>query len=76
MKTPGTCPYRSPEDGRRRIIDLLARTAEQPLPTKSGRKLTKEQAIIGIVATLYSKEAWPALSVSLADAEQGVATTS
>ncbi|MCX4637107.1 alpha/beta fold hydrolase [Streptomyces sp. RPA4-5] len=71
VKTPGTCPYRSPEDGRRRIIDLLARTAEQPLPTKSGRKLTKEQAIIGIVATLYSKEAWPALSVSLADAEQG-----
>lgn len=71
VKTPGTCPYRSPEDGRRRIAGLLAKTAKQPLPTKSGRKLTKEQAIIGIVATLYSKEAWPALSVSLAQAEQG-----
>ncbi|MGY5123603.1 alpha/beta hydrolase [Streptomyces nigrescens] len=71
VKTPGTCPYRSPEDGRRRITHLLAKTGKQPLPTKSGRRLTKEQAVMGIVATLYSKEAWPALSVSLSDAEQG-----
>lgn len=71
VKTPGTCPYRSPEDGHRQIANLLAKTAEQPLPTKSGRKLTKEQAVMGIAATLYSKEAWPTLSVSLSDAERG-----
>ncbi|MGW2022076.1 alpha/beta hydrolase [Streptomyces decoyicus] len=71
VKTPGTCPYQSPEDGRRRIGQLLAKTGKQPLPTKSGRKLTKEQTILGIAATLYAKEAWPALSVSLSDAEQG-----
>ncbi|GLW15357.1 peptidase [Streptomyces sp. NBRC 13847] len=71
VKTPGTCPYRSPEDGRRRIAQLLAKTGKQPLPTKSGRKLTKEQTVLGIAETLYSKEAWPALSVSLSDSEQG-----
>lgn len=75
VKTPGTCPYRSPEDGHRRITDLLTKTGKQPLPTKSGRKLTKEQAVMGIVRTLYSKEAWPALSVSLSEAEQGSGDT-
>ncbi|REK92208.1 alpha/beta hydrolase [Streptomyces inhibens] len=70
-KTPGACPYQSPKDGRRRITGLLAKTGKQPLPTRSGRKLTQEQAVMGMVAMLYSKETWPALSVSLSDAEQG-----
>ncbi|MEV0373854.1 alpha/beta hydrolase [Streptomyces sp. NPDC050636] len=75
VKTPGTCPYQSPEDGRRRVADLLAKAGKQPLPTKSGRKLTQEQAVIGIVAMLYSKETWPILSLSLSEAEQGSGDT-
>ncbi|MER5971373.1 alpha/beta hydrolase [Streptomyces sp. NPDC002055] len=71
VKTPGTCAYRSPEDGRRQIAQLLAKIGKQPLPTKSGRKLTKEQAVLGIAETLYAKEAWPVLSASLSHAEQG-----
>ncbi|QHC24883.1 alpha/beta hydrolase [Streptomyces sp. GS7] len=70
-KTPGTCPFQSPEDGRRRIADLLTKTGKQPMPTKSGRKLTQEEAVNGIVQPLYSKEMWPILSVSLSEAEQG-----
>jgi pimeloyl-ACP methyl ester carboxylesterase len=70
-KTPGTCPYQGPEDGHRRIADLLAKTGRQPLPTTSGRKLTQEDATAGIAQLLYSEEMWPSLSVSLSDAEQG-----
>lgn len=70
-KTPGTCPYRSPEDGHRRIAELLVKTGEQPLPTTSGRELTQEEAVNGIAQMLYSDELWPSLSISLSDAEQG-----
>ncbi|MGG7572832.1 alpha/beta hydrolase [Streptomyces sirii] len=68
---PGSCPYPNREDGRKRIAALLAKTEKRPLPTRSGRKLTQEQAVVGIVAMLYSKESWPSLSISLSDAEQG-----
>ncbi|MFG2284535.1 alpha/beta hydrolase [Streptomyces sp. NPDC048595] len=70
-KKPGSCPYPNPEEGRRRIAALLAKTEKRPLPTQSGRKLTQEQAVVGIVAMLYSKESWPSLTISLSDAEQG-----
>ncbi|MGW1376048.1 alpha/beta hydrolase [Streptomyces sp. NPDC002446] len=69
--TPGSCPFPSAEDGHRRIAALLAKIRKHPLPATGGRKLTEGQAIIGIAAMLYSKEAWAMLSASLAEAEQG-----
>ncbi|KPC66096.1 alpha/beta hydrolase [Streptomyces chattanoogensis] len=70
-ENPATCPYRSPEEGRRRIAGLLAKAGKKPLPAKSGRRLTQENAVVGIVAMLYSKETWPVLSLALTATEQG-----
>ncbi|MFF4696529.1 alpha/beta hydrolase [Streptomyces chattanoogensis] len=71
VENPATCPYRSPEEGRRRIAGLLAKAGKKPLPAKSGRKLTQENAVVGIIAMLYSKETWPVLSLALTATEQG-----
>lgn len=67
----GSCPFRGVEDGHRGIAGLLAKTRERPLPTTDGRKVTEEQAVIGIAAMLYSKDMWPMLSFALVEAQQG-----
>ncbi|MFJ8541370.1 alpha/beta fold hydrolase [Streptomyces sp. NPDC093586] len=61
-----------PEQGTRKIADLLKRIDAEPLPTSSpGRKLTQTLAITGIVLPLYSKDGWPALTSALAAAQDG-----
>jgi pimeloyl-ACP methyl ester carboxylesterase len=60
-----------PEQGTRKIADLLKRIDADPLPTSSGRKLTQTLAVTGIVLPLYSKASWPTLTSALASAEDG-----
>ncbi|MBC9726380.1 alpha/beta hydrolase [Streptomyces sp. TRM68367] len=61
-----------PEQGTRKIADMLRRIDAEPLPTSSpGRKLTQQLALTGIILPLYSKDSWPALTSALESAEQG-----
>ncbi|MFK0285763.1 alpha/beta hydrolase [Streptomyces sp. NPDC090499] len=60
-----------PEQGSRKIADLLKRLDATPLPASSGRKLTQSLAVTGIVLPLYSKDSWPTLTSALRAAEEG-----
>ncbi|WP_282701864.1 alpha/beta hydrolase [Streptomyces sp. CC219B] len=60
-----------PEEGTRKIADLLDRLDANPMPTSSGRKLTETLALTGIVLPLYSKSSWPALTNALESVEEG-----
>ncbi|MGY4980500.1 alpha/beta hydrolase [Streptomyces sp. 900105755] len=60
-----------PEQGSRKIADLLKRLDATPLPAASGRKLTQSLAVTGIVLPLYSKDSWPTLTSALRAAEEG-----
>jgi pimeloyl-ACP methyl ester carboxylesterase len=59
-----------PEQGSRKITDLLRRIDANPLPT-SGRKLTQALAFTGIILPLYSESSWPSLTSALETAERG-----
>ena len=63
-----------PEQGSRKIADLLKRIDAKPLRTSGGRKLNQSLAIIGITVTLYSQSSWPALTRGLEAAEKGDGT--
>ncbi|MEU0899476.1 alpha/beta hydrolase [Streptomyces massasporeus] len=61
-----------PEDGTRKIADLLRRIDARPLATGApGRKLTQTLAVTGIILPLYSKDSWPTLTSALKAAEAG-----
>ncbi|MFF7367805.1 alpha/beta hydrolase [Streptomyces tricolor] len=60
-----------PEQGSRKIADLLTRLDAQPLPTSSGRKLTQTLAVTGIIQPLYSESMWPRLTSALTSAGKG-----
>ncbi|MEW1773957.1 alpha/beta hydrolase [Streptomyces sp. NPDC086777] len=60
-----------PEQGSRKIADLLKRLDATPLPASAGRKLTQSLAVTGIVLPLYSKDSWPTLTSALRAAEEG-----
>ncbi|MDT9696266.1 alpha/beta hydrolase [Streptomyces sp. P17] len=60
-----------PEEGSRKIADLLERIDANPLPTSSERKLTQTLAVTGIVLPLYSESSWPTLTSALEAAEAG-----
>ncbi|GGX40546.1 alpha/beta hydrolase [Streptomyces fructofermentans] len=64
----------NPEEGSRKIVDLLERIDAEPLPTSSGRVLTQQLALTGIVYPLYSKSSWPALTSALEAAQSGDGT--
>ncbi|MFJ4684573.1 alpha/beta hydrolase [Streptomyces sp. NPDC088789] len=61
----------NPEEGTRRIADLLKRMDAKPLATSSDRELTQTLAVIGIVLPLYSESSWPTLTSALEAAEKG-----
>ncbi|WP_338896212.1 alpha/beta hydrolase [Streptomyces sp. TG1A-60] len=63
-----------PEEGTRKIVDLLDRIDTEPLATTSGRELTQTLAITGIVLPLYSEQSWPTLTSALDAAEDGDGT--
>ncbi|WP_030232419.1 MULTISPECIES: alpha/beta hydrolase [unclassified Streptomyces] len=61
-----------PQEGTRKIADLLRRIDSRPLPTGApGRKLTQTLAVTGIILPLYSKDSWPTLTSALDAAERG-----
>ncbi|UUU31053.1 alpha/beta hydrolase [Streptomyces sp. CA-210063] len=63
-----------PEEGTRKIEDLLERIDAEPLATTSGRELTQTLATTGIVLPLYSEQSWPTLTSALEAAEDGDGT--
>ncbi|WP_435270830.1 alpha/beta hydrolase [Streptomyces sp. 1222.5] len=60
-----------PEQGSRKIADLLKRIDAEPLRMSSGRRLTQTLAVTGIVLPLYSESRWPRLTGALESAEKG-----
>ncbi|MFE0512073.1 alpha/beta hydrolase [Streptomyces sp. NPDC058964] len=60
-----------PEQGSRKIVNLLNRIDAHPLPASSGRRLTQTLAVTGIVLPLYSQASWPTLTSALKAAERG-----
>ncbi|WP_210572276.1 alpha/beta hydrolase [Streptomyces sp. GESEQ-4] len=60
-----------PQEGSRKIADLLDRIDADPLPTSSGRELTQALAVTGIALPLYNQSAWPTLTSALTAAEEG-----
>ncbi|MGV9450536.1 alpha/beta hydrolase [Streptomyces sp. NPDC003635] len=60
-----------PQEGTRKIADLLKRIDADPLPTSSERELTQTLAVTGIVLPLYSESSWPTLTSALEAAESG-----
>ncbi|MER6140741.1 alpha/beta hydrolase [Streptomyces sparsogenes] len=64
-----TCPLgNDPDKAEQKTVSLLKRLDKQPLPTKSGRELTQDQAVSGIAAALYSKDTWQYLTMGLTEA--------
>jgi pimeloyl-ACP methyl ester carboxylesterase len=61
----------SPRAGTARVVRLLDRLDGAPLPAGSGRRLTQSLALTGIIAPLYSRSSWPALTRALSAAEGG-----
>ena len=55
----------SVDEGLDRITDFLDEVDASPLPTSSGRELTVGYAFYGIVAPLYNRDLWYALSAAL-----------
>ncbi|WP_338782917.1 alpha/beta hydrolase [Streptomyces sp. DG1A-41] len=67
-----TSTGQDPEEGSRKIADLLRRIDARPLQTATpGRKLTQTLAVTGIILPLYSKDSWPTLTSALDAAERG-----
>ncbi|MFE6779447.1 alpha/beta hydrolase [Streptomyces sp. NPDC057702] len=64
------CPVGDdPDQGRERIMELVAALDATPLPTRDGdRKLTDSQALLGIGTALYSKDTWKYLTLGLQEA--------
>ncbi|GGS76061.1 alpha/beta hydrolase [Streptomyces violaceus] len=61
-----------PQEGTRKIADLLRRIDARPLSTATpGRKLTQTLAVTGLTLPLYNKESWPTLTSALDAAERG-----
>ncbi|MEU0648868.1 alpha/beta hydrolase [Streptomyces umbrinus] len=63
-----------PQEGSQKIVDLLKRIDSEPLSTTSGRDLTQQLALTGVIYPLYSKSSWPALTSALEAAEDGDGT--
>ncbi|MGL5810456.1 MAG: alpha/beta hydrolase [Nocardioides sp.] len=66
----------SVEEGLERIGDFLAEVEDEPLSTDlDGRRLEIGNAFYGVVAPLYQREAWSALSLALRQGFDGDGTT-
>ncbi|WP_046497176.1 alpha/beta hydrolase [Streptomyces odonnellii] len=57
--------------GTARVVKLLDRLDQEPLPTSTGRTLTQGLALTGIIAPLYGEDTWPLLTDALEAAENG-----
>ncbi|MDT0265482.1 alpha/beta hydrolase [Streptomyces sp. DSM 44915] len=57
-------------EGYAAINALLESAREQPLPTDSGRLLTQDLAVTGLLASLYSAGSWPYLTEAIREATE------
>lgn len=58
---------------KKKVLDLLARTATTPLESKSGRMVTESLIVVGIASALYDSESgWPVLRDAFKEAESGI----
>lgn len=70
-KYAANCPTgKSAAEGNTRINAVLEKLKAKPAPTQSGRKLTDDLALIGIVTSLYSEETWEYLVQGLGEVMQ------
>ncbi|WP_327353588.1 alpha/beta hydrolase [Streptomyces sp. NBC_01304] len=60
-----------PKTGSEKLARLLDRIEESPLPTDTGRKLTRGGATTGIASLLYAEKYWDWLTQALDEAEAG-----
>ncbi|MFD8785231.1 alpha/beta hydrolase [Kitasatospora sp. NPDC059599] len=64
------------DEGTAKVVALLQKLEQSPLPTEDGRQLTESLGVTGIAGALYSQESWPALAAGLTEAmDQGTGTT-
>ncbi|MEU8774247.1 alpha/beta hydrolase [Streptomyces sp. NPDC048606] len=70
-KYTANCPTGpSDAEGTKRITALLEKLKTKPAPADGGRKLTSDAAVVGIIASLYDKEAWEYLVQGLGEVNQ------
>jgi pimeloyl-ACP methyl ester carboxylesterase len=68
----GSCPLGdSRAQAMRRITQLLARAAREPVPTGDERPLTQGLAMHGLAEGLYRPDGWDGLDAAVGLAEQG-----
>lgn len=65
------CPFRSVEQGRTQLAELLASVDRSPLGGGDGRALGADTLLTAIIYPLYSPDAWPQLSQMLASVFSG-----
>lgn len=58
----------SVDDGMEKVSTMLQSLGTNPLPTDSGRVLTKSLGFYGVAQPLYAEALWPALEAGLHDA--------
>ncbi|MFE6054127.1 alpha/beta hydrolase [Kitasatospora sp. NPDC056446] len=64
------------DEGTAKIVALVQKLEQSPLPAADGRQLTATQAVTGIAGALYSQETWPVLAGGLTEAmRQGTGNT-
>ncbi|SOD60998.1 TAP-like protein [Streptomyces zhaozhouensis] len=65
------CPVGGPgEEGHAALTDLFEALREDPLPTDSGRRLTHDLAVTGVLASLYSRGSWDFLGEAVREARE------
>ncbi|MCX5195477.1 alpha/beta fold hydrolase [Streptomyces sp. NBC_00249] len=70
-KYTANCPTgASDAEGNQRISAMLEKLKTKPAPTDGGRKLTSDQALTGIVASLYDEESWEYLVQGLGEVQK------
>ncbi|RMI36133.1 alpha/beta hydrolase [Streptomyces triticirhizae] len=58
------------EEGHEALVELFEAAREEPLPTESGRRLTQDLAVTGVLASLYSRASWGYLTDALREARE------
>ena len=58
------------EAGHAALTELFEAAREDPLPTDSGRRLTQDLAVTGVLASLYSRDSWAYLTEAIREARE------
>jgi pimeloyl-ACP methyl ester carboxylesterase len=72
LKTSACAFTGSLQNGRNQIADLLEKTSNSPLKSKSDREVTESLVLLGIASALYDSESgWPVLRDAFKEATLG-----